>query len=1742
MKHALLRFTILCLFGLIAHFSLEGQTFLMNGSDISACNGFFFDSGGAEADYGPNESFVSTFCADTSSDNYIQLRFSSLDLAGGDRLCFYDGADTLAPLIGCYDDLSKNQAFVIQASAANPSGCITVFFSSDASGQGRGWQSVIDCTSRCQSIEAVLEAGSPEIFPADTGWIDLCPGETVSLIGGGQYPQNGLLYEHSDLTSSFEWDFGDGTLAFGPQVQHRYENPGGYTVQLSITDQMGCKSINFINQRIRVAAPPRFIVNPSLSDASFCLGDTIHINAGLNYQHDSLELSVLPPTLTFQSASIRSDSLALPDGDGEAYRSSVYVSGFSPGQLLTDVNDLAGICLNMEHSWLRDLEITLFCPSGDSVILHDHIGKTGSEVYLGEPVDNDVMIEPGKGYEYCWSAEAPQASWLEFISQNQVSTLPAGQYRPAQALDQLLGCPLNGEWTIKVEDLWEEDNGIIFSWGMDFVPGIYPDLESFSTAINSATWRSSPEMIEQTDTSFTAVPMRSGANTYAFSVEDNFGCVFDTSLQIEILPPNQLFCLLRDTLEKGPLLKDTIICQGGALSLDVSLEYPDTTPLSFETTPNYELGNSNHPHANPYRSEIRVENIFPDTLSLADSQLITVCVNLQTDWAEDIHLFLEAPNGAVLELSTQNGADGDNYEQSCFTPSATDSIVNSQAPFTGSFQPEGDWSILDNTPINGTWTLLVSDGAGQNELGSLVSWSITLNTQNEIRYEWLPDQAISCTDCDMPVFNPQNTTDYTLILSDNYGQEYRDTFTIEVSNEPCSFQECMLSGTVLEQIPPSCSNSRDGQLRLTAGGGVGPYEFRINNSVITGDTVTFNSLNAGELMVFVTDQTSCTDSFTVDLPQADSFRLTLFVEQELSCSDTSDGILVANVQGGQSPYQFSWRGHSSTTNRLENIGAGTYTLLVEDGKGCLLEDSVQIVAPLPLVLDFNPQSPSCSNTTDGALTILSLGGEGPYTVQWSTGAITEQITNLSEGTYEVTVTDSRGCQKTASTDLMAPIAIQIDSFSVRPVNCFGGNSGTAQVFVSGGNRPYSYQWSDSNSQTDSVAIALSRGTYMVQVRDQNGCEVNGEVSIQEPAPLVVNLTPTGIQCQGNADGSIAASVSGGSMPYSFNWSNNKSGPLIDSLTSGTYRLTLTDARGCQAQENATVSEPDETMELDIEQVGRGCFGEKNNAATVTVTGNNGPVEYLWSDGQTTALAQGLDSLVYTVRVTDENGCFALDSIKMEDFDPLVPNIIISPPSCQGTSNGALGINFVEGGSGADLEDHTFVWSNGATGSFVDGLIGGQTYEVTVTDPLGCQATARRTMTQAIKISYDANISPAQCFGDRNGRIELSNLKGQGSDFRIRWDIVSGGDGMLAQNLAAGSYSFTITDAANCTLADTVEVSQPPPVLIELTTQNIDCFNNSQGSIRAQVQGGTSPYQFSWSNQDTASFIEGLTAGTYTLTVMDGNGCLAEKSATIQQPMIFETFIDTKMPTCQGDRNGAISIDVEGGSPPYQFSLDNNDFQFSNAFLGLPADTYTVYIKDENNCTFFQTVRLDDPDPFMIQAGPQNARIRIGESLELEADHTNGAGQVEYFWKAPYEGTLSCTNCPNPISTPTYTITYELIGTDENGCTGNDFLNIFVEKPKEVLVPTGFTPNNDGLNDVLIVHGDAETLIRNFQIFDRWGSLVFESGDFPANDEAGAWNGRYQDQEAGNGVYVWVVEAEFADGSTEVFKGQTSLIR
>ncbi|MCG8331189.1 MAG: PKD domain-containing protein [Chitinophagales bacterium] len=1807
----------------------------MANTTITTCEGTFTDSGGGSGGYSNNEDLSMTFCPDNPGMN-IQLVFSGVNILQGDQMCFYDGIDNTANEITCYyEEFAGANAFIIQATAANTSGCLTIDFQSDGANQGAGWSAFINCITNCQNIFAVLDSIYPAPMPADTGWVDICPGDRVEFWGTGLYPQDGVVYNHSDLTSSFVWDFGDGTSAVGPNVTHVYEEPGGYTVQLTITDQNGCTNLNFLGQRIRVATYPEFTIGEDLEP--ICAGDTLNLQASVGTVNSSSIISANSTEGSFPSGGIISDSLALPDGVDVPYSTSIVFTEFSPGQVLTDINDLLGICVNIEHSWMHDLEISIECPNGTINMLQFQEQIT-NEVFLGIPNETDDFVDPappvplpGTGAEYCWTPFSTNGTWTEYTAANDTGgfgpySLPSGDYEPYESFNNLLGCPLNGEWTILVYDRWGSDNGWIFEWSIDFAEDLYPDLETFEPQIVDFHWEERPSIISYSNDSLdiSAVPTFGGEALYTFTIEDEFGCVSDTFLTVDVLPFAHPDCY--DCAESIAPLADTTICSGSNLLFNAASENPPGVVSGFETIPQQAFGASTNPPINPLYLPIDVSFINPGTLTDPATQIAAVCIEIYTDWNADLDISLQSPEGTIMPLSTGNGGASDHYIQTCFTPDATIPITSGIGPFTGTFIPEGDWSVFTGQAVNGEWNLVVSDAFGFNDLGEVFSWSITFNSVNEPSFVW-SGANLSCTTCPDPIASPTTTETYIVTSMDSYGCSYSDSVTVNVADDiaapivdcissdnssilfnwmpvdnfteyeyrvilngtpgawqgpvtdltytqnslvfgdevtlevrvflngaplncgvligssSCTYGNCSLIAS-LTATPEdaSCYEATDGSASISAMNGITPYSYYLISNPAPQMDGNFTGLAAGNYQAVVEDNVGCQDTVSFTINQPDSIEVAIALDQPLDCYDGNNGILSASANGGDGNFSFEWNTTPPImTSTASGLSANDYLVTVMDGEGCIGDASFTLTQPDSIDISFNVTPASCSGTADGAIQATASGGTPPLTLSWSNSQSGNDLSGLIPGTYCVTIEDANGCQKVSCVDVNTPVELVVDSVSTTSVLCNGGNTGSATIYISGGNGNYTYQWDDNLSQTGQTAIMLEIGSYNVVVTDENGCEITAIADVDEPEVLNIGFDVEDALCNGSDDGTATAQITGGVAPYNYMWEDGQVTQTATGLSAGNYDITITDDNDCVLTANTDVGEPAEAVALTFEQTQMGCAGEQQNEVLATASGGTGNnYSYEWSNGQTNALATDLDSLPYTLTVMDENGCIATASFTPIDLEAIDFLIIDTPPSCNGYQDGRLGINQVSGGGGADIDDYTINWSTGATGATAEGLEGGVTYSVTVTSPQGCEQVRTRTLQEPSPITFNIETADVLCFGENSGNAEVVNVSGEFAPFTYLWS--DGQVQALASNLTAGDYGVTVSDNTGCFAILTTSITEPEALTIDFETEDTPCFGSQGGSVMAGVKGGVASYNYLWSNGSTQSGQSGLSAGIYELTVTDQNGCTETITANIEQPEPLTTSFELTDPSCFDFSDGSIIVDVGGGTIPYRYSLDGDFFSGSSSLIALEAGDYHVFVQDANGCITVENVSLNNPPEFSVDAGLASYTIVLGDSIRLYGEAENAVGLVDFVWEAPYEGTLSCVNCDNTTSTPQVSILYQLYGIDENGCEDTDKVHVYVDKPRVVAVPTGFTPNGDNMNDVLMVHGRQGTVVQYFQVFDRWGELLYEARDFNVNDSSVGWDGTYRGEAISGGTYIWQLLVTYEDGMEELYFGESTLIR
>jgi subtilisin-like proprotein convertase family protein len=492
------------------------------------------DSDANGGNYGPNESYTITLCAvgGNSVTVYADTDVGSLwDVQDGDNLSFFDGLDASAPPLGTFNTVNQPGGFQVTSSLDNPTGCVTAVFTSDGATEGAGFSATVVCVQQWQPYTVSITADPPAL-PTDTDYVDVCLGDTVRFFAIGDYPYNQAGpggYNQNNENINFKWVLGDGSSFEGigyDTLVYVFNQRAGYNIYLTATDTVG--QMQYFKTRVRVGTIPLFDGTYADND-TICLGETTVIHGGAT-----------PVEGHFLAGGTFGEQLYLPDGNGASYETTITISGFPPNQNIVNASDLQQICMNMEHSFLGDLDMSIICPNGQSVLLKEFPGGGGT--YLGGAIDNNSG--PGTGADYCFSMSAV---WGTMVAENNAgnwvtagtpagNSMTPGTYTPFEDFSQLIGCPINGDWTIQITDNQSIDDGYIFSWSLYFDASINPAIESYTPTITDQDWMPNPTIVSTNGSDITVQPGQAGNFSYTFWVEDDFGCTYDTTITLNVVP------------------------------------------------------------------------------------------------------------------------------------------------------------------------------------------------------------------------------------------------------------------------------------------------------------------------------------------------------------------------------------------------------------------------------------------------------------------------------------------------------------------------------------------------------------------------------------------------------------------------------------------------------------------------------------------------------------------------------------------------------------------------------------------------------------------------------------------------------------------------------------------------------------------------------------------------------------------------------------------------------------------------------------------------------------------------------------------------------------------------------------------------------------------------------------------------------------------------------------------------------
>ena len=1569
----------------------------------------------------------------------------------------------------------------------------------------------LDYQSSCSNSSVNLSlTGSPVILNAQCS--NLCNGGSV--IGIEEYTYEGTI----NLAHCSDWVLSSCVYARN-NVISTISNPGrqDLCVQATLDNISDCNNSPTFTQY-----PTPFICANNL----FCYN-----NGAIEIDGDSLSYELITPlnsnngnTVTYLGIY----SAYNPVGGSSTFDSTTGNFCVTPPNLLTSilairVNEYRnGIKIG---SIIRDIQINVLSCANSYVSLsgkNDSVtidildtNKYRSRINCPSPLDT-LYFEINTLNNYPNNVEMTSninISGANFTIDNNNTPNPKAIFEWIPTLADTINSPYF--FTINIQD----DNCPVpsnFSFQYEIIIGssnISTKTETISPSCNGdndgkisvlASGKSPPFNFEWNNGDTTSSIYNLESNNYSLLITDSVGC--SKLLNIFLPEPAQI--------TSSDLITD-VKCNGdstGSIDLTVS---GGTKPYNYVWSNNVTVEDVDSLYAGTYKVLITDSNLC----SHIDSFIITEPTSLNASLYSNIVSCNGYSDGEVTVLVSGGTSDYfidiGGYQQQ---------LINNNNLYTSPKIFQSGKYIVSITDFNGC---LYTDS-----VEVLQPDSIQVNAINTDASCYLGSDGTSTLSItggsspyveDWGIINPQNLSAgvYSYVITDSKGCLYNGSTTIY---DPLPIQS-------LETVSDAlCYGDSTGSVSLNITGGVGNYITNWFNK----DP---NKLVAGVYDYLVLDSNGCvfTDSVLISEPaQITSSDLIT----DVKCNGDSTGSIDLTVSGGTKPYNYVWS-NNVTVEDVDSLYAGTYKVLITDSNLCSHIDSFIITEPTSLNASLYSNIVSCNGYSDGEVTVLVSGGTSDYFID--IGGYQQQLINnnnlytspkiFQSGKYIVSITDFNGCLYTDSVEVLQPDSIQVNAINT-DASCYLGSDGTSTLSITGGSSPYVEDWGIINPQN------LSAGVYSYVITDSKGCLYNGSTTIYDPLPIQSLETVSDALCYGDSTGSVSLNITGGVGNYITNWFNKDPNKLV----AGVYDYLVLDSNGCVFTDSVLISEPAQIIIYEnIFNVN--CYGDSSGSVILNSSGGTGLISFDWFGYDNTKLKAG----VYNFRAIDMNGCLFEDSITITEPDSLEINSTLNDISCKNLSDGVILITVDKG-----IPPYNYQWLGpnlfSSTVKDITNLFKGN-YELTITDSNGCKKVKSYIINEPEGVTIDIqksdyNGTNISCKNFSDGQINLQ-VFGQNFPFTFQWS--NGSTSSSLSDLKTGSYECVITDINGCEYDTNIYLTEPNEALnVSIINNNLSngyslkCYGQSDGELIANTSGGTPDYSFYWSNGETLSSINNLSAGPYSVYITDLNGCFAYDSIMITEPDELLISFSITNDTC--DREiGEIDLGLKGGVPPYKFIIDNDSVTY-DYFLQLGSGNYNLKIIDDNKCnidTFFSISNAVEKPvaDFFINPQINNFYDQLDKPFLLaDASKYYNDKIKNRTWILDGKTFSDSIFYYSFSDTGNYDIS--LIILTENNCIDSTSKKIIVHQ-FDIFVPNSFTPGNtDGINDSFFAKGYG---IKEFslKIYGRWGHLVFSSNNI--NER---WNGKFlnngQDCPIGNYVYKIDVTSKYGEEKSKI--GMLRLIR
>ncbi len=1276
-----------------------------------------------------------------------------------------------------------------------------------------------------------------------------------------------------------------------------------------------------------------------------------------------------------------------------SYFSDIQVFGVIPPVLGPGV--IQSICIDsLSHRWIDDMDIFLIGPNGQFIELTTDNGGNGGN---GGGIDYYINTCFTEAAGTLISAPGPFAP---------PTAVPfTGDWLPEGVWSDLWSGgdkSTNGTWRLQIIDDAMGFNGTLHSWSITFNPAY--EINYNWTPQLGLSCADCPDPV--------AMPTQN--TLYFMTATDSYGCTVSDSIQLDVIPVLDAPAATCGTITDSSVSAfwpDVVGATGYEVSINGGPWMPSSGPLSHEITGltlSQTVNISVRAIGDCPGTETTLTCSTPDCMAPAVTinQITDATCNGDSDGSAAFAAsggggapFTFELDGATNSTGAFSGLAAGNYvayatdafgctgsiQLVVGEPEALDVQMTQTNPISCNGLSDGVAEAVVNggtTPFAFVWDNgdadAIGDGlnAGDHTVtitdgnGCVTSRSIAF-TEPEVLGVQTVTELVSCFGgmnglaiaspsggtlpyeyfWDALAANQRTDTAFQLIAG-TYDVTVTDlngcsaTATAIVTQNP----EIMLATQVQDA---TCDNLPNGTATVAATGGSGNYTYAwvdLPTDSLVGSADAVSQLVQGDYFVVVTDEFMCRDTAQISINAPLPIDIQ-FITQPPLCTDASDGAASLTVNGGTPGYQFVWNdGISSAMPVRNDLAEGAYTVSVTDANACVAEVSFELVDPEPISLALTTLPASCFGGNDGTATVLASGGTGTYTYVWQNGQNTPNASGLSAGMTGVTVTDTNGCQAESGIMVAEESAIQLVLLPV-DLTCFNNNSGSVTVNPSGGVGNYVYQWT--NGSQGAVVSNLPAGNIGVTVTDGNGCQATSSVSLVQPAPLSATAVSTLVSCLGQPDGTATVTVTGGTPPYAYLW-NDPAGQQTQQasgLNTGIIAVTVSDANNCTFSTTVNVGgTPPITLALTSSDVN--CFNGSDGSINVVASGGNGNFTYSWSSPGIPQNANpgGLAIGQYTVTVTDSGGCTASGSASIAQPTALLVQTSGSNLICANDGSGSAQSQ-VSGGT----PPYNYLWNTGVGTPDLSNLQAG-TYRLSVTDANACLTISEINLTSPPALQVDFAPEVVDCFGASTGAVN-SMVQGGIQPYTYAWSNGAVTPGL--NNIPAGSYQLTLTDASGCRVDKTVDVLQPLMALTaNFASTPVSCFGDSDGTIFVETTGGTPSYTYSLDGQNYrgSNVLIGLEEGTYNVFIHDAKGCVFisdEIYVGEPEPIVVDLGDDI---TLDYGLEVRLFSEVSGGGGNLQYYWYPADTTLLSC-IDCAAPTanvlfqtsFTLRVRDENGC-------------------------------------------------------------------------------------------------------------------------------------------------------------------------------------------------